>query len=128
MVRFRGSYFEVDLGDMRPANSLPWIIGRGGALRLHIQSAKFQIHYMVDSQTLISLTKMRDEILNGNPTTRENTDTWVKSQTFYEPNLNRRIAIRDLGGEEAFNDFMDRLGNMGDLKTRKRKGGKPLRN
>ena len=81
-VRFTGSYFEVDLGDMRSTNSLFELIACSGTLRLHIPRTKSPIHYLVDSQTLISLTKMRNEILNKNQTTLANTDTMIKPQTF----------------------------------------------
>ena len=101
LVHFRGSYFEVDLCDMRPANSpnsLFDLIGRDGALKLHVHSTMCPIHYLVDSQTLILLTRMRSEFLNRNQTTRANTDTRIKPQAFYEPDLQQRIAIRELGG------------------------------
>ena len=55
LVHFRGSYLEVDLGDMRSDNSLFGLIGRDGALRMHVPITKFPIHYMVDSQTLTSI-------------------------------------------------------------------------
>ena len=110
---------------MRPANSLFELIGRGGTLRLHVHSAKLPIHYLVDSQTLISLTKMRNVILNRNQTTWANAGTRIKPQTFYEPDLIPEIGIRDLcvcgvRGGGPFNDFADRIGNMEDLKTRER--------
>ena len=56
LVHFRWSYFEVGLGDMRPANSLFGVIGCGGTLTLHIPHTKFPIHYLVGSQTLVFLT------------------------------------------------------------------------
>ena len=111
-----GSYFEVDMGDMRSANSLFDLIWRDGTLRLHIPSEKPPIHYLVDSQTIISLTKMRNEILNKNQTTWANADTRIKPRTFYAPGINRKISIREMGGGEAFNDFTDHLGDMEDLK------------
>ena len=103
-----GPYLEVDLGDMRATNSLFELIGCGGTLRLHVPSTKFSIHYLVDSETLISLSKMRNELLNRNQTTWANADAMICPQTFYEPTINQQIAIRELGG--AFNDFMDHLG------------------
>ena len=54
LVPIRGPYFEVDLGDMRSANSLFDTIGGDGTLKLHIPSTKSAIHYLVDSQTLVS--------------------------------------------------------------------------
>ena len=65
LVRFRGSYFEVDLGDMRPANSVFGTIGRDGALTLHIPSTKSPVHYLADSKTLVFLTKIRNGYLRG---------------------------------------------------------------
>ena len=69
LVRRRGSYIEADLDDMRSANRSFGILGRDGALQLHLPSTKFPIHYMFGSQTLISLSKMRNVILNRNQTT-----------------------------------------------------------
>ena len=119
LVRFRGPYFEVDLGDMLFAKSIFELIGRDGTLRLHIPSTKFPVHYLVYSKTLIPLTKMRNAILNSNQTTRANTDTVINSQTFCEPDLNQQISIRSMGGEAAFNDFVDRLGGWEIWNTRK---------
>ena len=62
---------------------------------------------------------MRNGYLRGNQTARANTDTWIRPLTFYEPDLQRRIAILDLGGGDAFNDFTDRLWNMGEAKREK---------
>ena len=62
LVHFRGSYLEVDIDDMKSANSLFELIWRDGALQLHIPSAKFPIHYLVDSKALIILSKMRNVI------------------------------------------------------------------
>ena len=39
-------------------------IGCDGALRLHLQSPEFQIHYLVGSQTLIALSEMGNAILD----------------------------------------------------------------
>ena len=113
LVRFRGSYVEVDIDDMGSANRLLGIIGRDGALQLHVPSTKFPTHYLFDSQTLIFLWKMRNWILNRNRTKCTNADTRLTPKSFYEPTLNRQIDIHDMGGEEAFNDFMDHLWNMG---------------
>ena len=40
--RLRGSYLEVDIGDMRSENRLLGIIGRDGTLQLHVQSTSPQ--------------------------------------------------------------------------------------
>ena len=41
LVHFRGSYLEVDLDDMRPANRLLEVLKCDGAFRLHLPSTKF---------------------------------------------------------------------------------------
>ena len=104
---------------MRPTNSLFGIIGCGGTLTIHVPHTKFPIRYLVDSQTLVFLTKMRNEYLRGDQTTWANTDTGIRPLTFYEPDLHRRIAIRELGWGDEFNDFVNRLGNTNDLKHAK---------
>ena len=53
LVRFRGSYLEADIDDMRSANSLFELIGRDGSLQLHVPSAKFPIRYPFGPKTLI---------------------------------------------------------------------------
>ena len=74
LVHFRGPYFEVDLEDMRPARSLFGIIGCDGTLTLHVTLAKSTINYLLGSQTLVFLTKMRNAYLRGNQTTGANAD------------------------------------------------------
>ena len=69
LVHFRGSYFEVDLDDMRSTNSLFGSIGWDGTLTLHVPHTKSHIRYLVDSQTLVFITKMRNEYLRGHTTT-----------------------------------------------------------
>ena len=58
---------------------------------------------------------MRNEIPNRRKTSRPNTDTRPNSRGFYDPGLNRQIANRE-PGVEAFNDFMDHLSQVGELK------------
>ena len=101
LVHFRGSYLEVDIDYMSSANRLLGIIGRGGALQLHVPSTKSPIHYMVDSQTLIFLPEMRNGILNRNQTTRTNADTRLTPKAFYEPTLNQEISIREMVGRSV---------------------------
>ena len=66
---------------------------------------------------------MRNEYLNGNQTTWTNMDTGIKPLTFYEPDLQQRISIRELGcvwwwwGE--FNDFINHLANVEESKHEK---------
>ena len=83
------------------------------------KNTKFAIHYLVDSQTLVFLTKMRNAYLSGNQTTWANTDTRLRPLMFYEPDLHRRIAIHVMGGGGEFNDFINHLGNMEELKHEK---------
>ena len=62
---------------------------------------------------------MRTEYLYGNRTTWTYTDTRIKPLTFYEQDLQHRIAIHELGGEEGFNDFANHLANVEELKREK---------
>ena len=55
LVLFRWAYLEVDIEDMRPANRLFELLGRDWALQLHVPSAKFPVHYLAGSQTIIPL-------------------------------------------------------------------------
>ena len=52
---------------------------------------------------------MRNEYLRGDQTTWGNTDTGIKPLTFYEPDLQQRIAIREMGGGDEYNDFIIHL-------------------
>ena len=57
----------MDLDDIRFVNRLFEILGGDGALQLHLSSTKFPIHYMVDSETLISLSNMGNGIFKLEP-------------------------------------------------------------
>ena len=105
-------------------NRLLGVLGRDGSLEVHLPSTKDPIHYSADSQALISLSKMGNGDPNRNQTTWTNTDTGTSPEEFYEPTHNQKIAIREMGvgGLGAFNDFMERLGYMGVIKTRRRNG------
>ena len=87
IVRICGSYLEVDIEDMRSAKRLLEIIGRDGTLQLHVPSTKPPIRYLVDTQTLILLSELRNVILNRNQTTWANTDTRLTPKDFYEPTM-----------------------------------------
>ena len=104
---------------MRSANKLFGGIGCDGKLTLHVPQTKFPIHYLVGAQTLVFLTKMRNEYLRGNTTTWSNTDTGIKPLTFYEQDLQQRIDIHELGGEEELNDFINHLANAEEVKHEK---------
>ena len=101
---------------MRSANRLLDVLGLVGPLRLHLPCTKFPIRYLVDSQKLICLSKIRNVISNRNQATWTNTDTRTSPRAFYEPTHNQKIDVHEMGGVGAFNDFAGRLGNMGDLK------------
>ena len=85
-----------------------------GALRLHLPSAKFPIHYLADSPTLIPLSEMGNGIPNRTKTTWPNTDTSLNYKEFYEHDVNRGIATHDMGGVALFNDSMERIRNVGN--------------
>ena len=60
------------------------------------------------------------EYLRGNQTTWANTDTGISPLTSCEPDLQQRIAIREMeGGGGEFNDFINHLGNMEELNHEK---------
>ena len=94
-------------------------IGCDGALTLHVPRAKFPIHYLVASQTLVFLTKMRNEYLRGNTTTWNNTDTRIEPLEFYEQDSQQRIAIHEMGWGEELNDFINHLSNADEVKHEK---------
>merc|ERR1712112_36235 len=116
LVHFRGSYLEVSLDDMRPTGKILEVLGCDGTLQLHLANAKFPLRYLVGSQTLICLSKARNEILTRNPITWTNTDTRLSIRDFYENDLNQQIAINELGGGQAFRDFLDHIGMVGELR------------
>ena len=105
----------MGLDDTRSANRILNVIGCDGTLQLHFPSAKSPLRYLVDSQTLVSMSKMRNVIPNRNITTWFNTDARLTPKTVYEPGINRKIAIRELG-VVAFNDFIGHLCQVGQLK------------
>ena len=59
---------------------------------------------------------MGNGVLNRDQTTWGNTDARLTPKAFYEPTINRQIAIRELGRGEALNDSMDQLWGRGGLK------------
>ena len=82
---------------MPSANRLLGVIGRDGELHLHAPSVKFPVHYMVGSETLVILSRMGNAISNRNQTMRPNADARLAPVDFYEPTVNRQIAIREPG-------------------------------
>ena len=114
LVHFRGwggSIYGVDLEDMRSANRLLEAIGCDVALQLHLPIARSPIRYLVEAQTLIFLSKMMNGISNRNKTTRPNAGTGLNPGEFYEQGVSQKIAIREMGGAESYNDFAGRLSN-----------------
>ena len=112
-----GAYLEVDLEDMRSANRFLEVLGCDGKLRLHLPTTNSPIRYSVGSRTLIPLSEMRNGISNSNQTTTwGNTDARTSPDAFYEPNRKRPIAIHEMGGVGALNDFTEHLGSAGELK------------
>ena len=81
------------------------------------QIRNFPLRYLVDSQTLIFLSKARSEILNRNPITWTSTDTRLSIREFYENDPNHQIAINELvGGEQAYRDLLDHIGTVEELR------------
>ena len=64
----------VDLDDMRPANWLLEAIDCDVEVQLHLPSTKSLSHYLVDSQTLIPMSEMRNVMWIRNKTTWSNAD------------------------------------------------------
>ena len=95
---FSGEYLEVDLDDMCTENRLLGVIGRDVAPKLHLPSTKCPIHYLVDSEALISMSEMGNGIPNRNKTTCPNTDTRTNPAAFYEPAHNHQVDIRGIWG------------------------------
>ena len=85
------------------------VIGRDAPLQLQLPSAKSPLRYPAGSQTLISLSGIRNATPNRSITTWYNAATRLTPKEFYEPRLNHQIAIREMGGVEAFNDSIGRL-------------------
>merc|ERR1712112_27697 len=67
LVHFMGSYLEVAMGDLKSTGKVLDVLGCGGTLHLHVGSTKFPLHYLVDSQTLIFLSKVRNEFFAEKP-------------------------------------------------------------
>ena len=98
---------------MKSTDRILEVSGCDGTLQLHLANTEFPLHYLVGSQTLIFLSKARNEILNRNPVTWTSTDTRLPIRDFYENDLNRQIAINELGVEQAYRDFLDHIGKVG---------------
>ena len=115
LVHFMGSYLEIAMGDLKSTGKVLDVLGCDGTLQFHVGSAKFPLHYLVDSQTSIFLSKARNEFLQRNPITWTNTDTRLSVREFYESDLNQQIASNELGGQ-AYREFLDHLGRVEELK------------
>ena len=120
LVHFRGAYLEVSLDDMRSTDKILEVLGCDGTLQLHLANTKFPLRYLVGSQTLIFLSKARNEILKRNPITWTNTDTRLSVRDFYENDLNQQIAINELGVEAGLSRFLGSYRTGRRTKTRRR--------
>ena len=105
LAHFRGSYLGVAMGALKSTDKVLDVLGCDGTLQLHVGSTKFPLHYLVDSQTLIFLSKVRNEFLQRNPITWANTDTRLSVREFYENDLNQQIANNELGGGKHIESF-----------------------
>ena len=65
---------------MRSKNRIFYILYCDGPIRLHLENTKVQVRYLVDSETLVFLKKIRMGILSRNKT------TWWKTDTLIDPN------------------------------------------
>ena len=59
---------------------------------------------------------MENEISNRNKPTRSNADARLTPGEFYEPGSGQEIAIREMGGVEAFNDCIWHLNHVEELR------------
>ena len=100
IVHFRGAHLEVDLYDMRSGNRLLDVLGRDVELRLHLTRTKSAMRYLVVSQAVISLSKMRNGIANRNRTTWTNTDARTSPNEFYGPTHNQKLLPMSWRGLE----------------------------
>ena len=64
---------------------------------MHLTDKEYHIRYLADSKRLVLLAKIRNAIPQRNKTTRGNTDTRLAHNVSFEENLNRQIAIGELG-------------------------------
>ena len=105
LVHFRGTYLEVSMGDLKSTDRVLDVLGCDGALQLHVGSTKFPLHYLVDSQKLIFVSKVRNGFLQRNLITWTNTDTRLSVREFYENDLNQQIANNELGENKRIESF-----------------------
>ena len=117
MGRCRCNTFETDLNAPRPPNRIFDIYGRDETLRLHLTNTKLRVRYLVDPRKLALLTRIRSAMLSRNKTIWANTDTRLCHNVLFNQNLNRGIAIRELGRGDSLTDFLEYQGAVaeGDL-------------
>ena len=60
-----GFFIEVNLEDMRPTDKSFDLLGFDGALQFPLRNTRFRSHYLVDSDELVILSKIRNEIAHG---------------------------------------------------------------
>ena len=111
-----GGNLEVDLHDLLPPVIIFEVLGRYGALRMRRSESKFPSIYFVDSQTLVRLSMVRNEIANRQEAAWGNADIRLRPNDFYKLGLYLKIEIIDFG-DEAFNDFMEYLQHVYELRN-----------
>ena len=94
LICFRCNSIEVDLNNLRQATKISDEVGCGGTLHLHLAQTKSHIRYLVDSRTLVSLTRIRSDILQNSKATWSNTITRLGPDVFLKGELNQS----ELGG------------------------------
>ena len=82
LVYYRQSTADVDLNDLRHTAKIFDALGCDGALNLHLTDKKCQIQYLVRSQPLVLLAKIRNDIWLTNKGTWANTDTRLGHNVF----------------------------------------------
>ena len=88
VVYNRWCTIETDLNDLRSANKISDILGRGSKLRLNLTNSKSPVRYLVDSQTVSFLTKIRNALLKRNKKWPNN-DTRLGHNEFSKENTDR---------------------------------------
>ena len=116
MLYYRWGTIEVDLNDFRAGTHVGFfdVLGRDGALRLHLTNAKSPVRYLTDSQTLVFLSKIRNAIFKRNKATWSDTYARLDPNEFFKENHNRQIATRELGLGGSLKDFLEYLELLSD--------------
>ena len=78
---------------------------------------KTPLLYIVDSQTLVLLSEIRNGLLRGVEKARANIGTRLRPLDYYKPFVNSEIGIHAMGGAVGFNDFMEYLSQLSALRN-----------